>query len=377
MRARLDNPQEYRDGRGRHEGPRPKVGYEQTAYEHKQELEEKGIGRACSAHCTFGRSCGMNMTLALLLTAHASVYGDNVTRDEKGDYHCGLPFREVKRRRRMVVLSAITYNAADPSKRVERFTVSGVGPVCAEYCRRAHGIPVGTWNLLVAAARSGKLSADQEWDDAAPELEGLLEDSAPTAAAKEETILWWMMWLSLEDQMPNEPVIIHRVVVWDSVHELEYKPDMAWFGTTGALSRPRWVSLRKDALIQLSIEWFGEDGKGKPLTMLALHQRAQHSNFANCALCNANKKAWVKFRVEMSRGRASPLDARKMKEQLMGHIRHVKAQRMAAVQCAEKSVGQALGQSRVALAPNHCDFLCSGHEARTGVPRPFRYDVQL
>ena len=62
MRARLDNPQEYRDGRGRHEGPRPKVGYEQTAYEHKQELEEKGIGRACSAHCSFGRSCGMNMT---------------------------------------------------------------------------------------------------------------------------------------------------------------------------------------------------------------------------------------------------------------------------------------------------------------------------
>ena len=91
-----------------------------------------------------------------------------------------------------------------------------------------------------------------------------------TGVAKEETIEWWIVWLILEDQMPNEPVIVHRIVIWDSVHELEYKPDMLWFGTTRPLSRPRWVQLRTVALERLSIEWFGAGADGKPLTRLSL-----------------------------------------------------------------------------------------------------------
>eukprot|EP00966_Prymnesium_polylepis_P224320 5189008-Prymnesium_polylepis.1 len=156
-------------------------------------------------------------------------------------YSCALTFDQVKERRRNLVLNSISFSAADASQRVERFMLASVGPVCSEYCRAAHGVPVGTWTKLLAAARAGRLQAGAEWDAAAEHLpDDELTDDAMTGVAKEETIEWWIMWLILEDQMPNEPVIVHRIVIWDSVHELEYKPDMLWFGTTRPLSRPRW-----------------------------------------------------------------------------------------------------------------------------------------
>eukprot|EP00965_Chrysotila_dentata_P242088 6204678-Pleurochrysis_carterae.AAC.7 len=58
--------------------------------------------------------------------------------------------------------------------------------------------------------------------------------------------------------MPNEPVIVYRVVCWNSVYDEEYVPDMAWWGSGETLSRERWVSLMKDALTVLSVEYYGD-----------------------------------------------------------------------------------------------------------------------
>eukprot|EP00965_Chrysotila_dentata_P104863 3463519-Pleurochrysis_carterae.AAC.1 len=61
------------------------------------------------------------------------------------------------------------------------------------------------------------------------------------------------MWLELEDQMPNEPSIVHRNVTWEAVYHQEYCQDMRWWGTSKELSRSWWTTLRDKGLVQLSI----------------------------------------------------------------------------------------------------------------------------
>eukprot|EP00965_Chrysotila_dentata_P135302 4473740-Pleurochrysis_carterae.AAC.4 len=56
--------------------------------------------------------------------------------------------------------------------------------------------------------------------------------------------------------MPNEATITHRVVCWEAVYEDEYLPDMEWWGTSPALSKSQWTSLKQDGLKQLSGEFF-------------------------------------------------------------------------------------------------------------------------
>ena len=95
--------------------------------------------------------------------------------------------------------------------------------------------------------------------------------------------------------MPNEPVILHRVVIWDIVWRDEYCVDMALMWTSKALTRSRWTALQKDALVFLSKEYFGVDELDRPLRMLSLRERASHSNFAACSHCKAGRDAGVKF----------------------------------------------------------------------------------
>eukprot|EP00965_Chrysotila_dentata_P110819 3662093-Pleurochrysis_carterae.AAC.3 len=58
------------------------------------------------------------------------------------------------------------------------------GPVCGTYCRKAYASGLNSALRKFAAPRN-----DQR---------------------KFECISWWLSWLRLEDQMPNEPVIVHR-----------------------------------------------------------------------------------------------------------------------------------------------------------------------
>jgi len=338
MATRVHDVAPDRERRGRYDrsAAQGKLPYAQTAYEHRLQAEEHSMGRPCLGSCPFQRKCGLNITPAHLMRAHVYAYGDNTTMHEEDGvktYSCARTMKEVQQRRRELILNAISQDAADPSRRVERFLVDGVGPVCPEYCRAAHGVPRGTWNAMVAAARNGSLQAKIEWDDAARELTCLEDDANVTA--KEETIAWWKLWLTLEDQMPNEPVIIHRVVIWEQVWADEYSSDIAWFGTTQPLSRSRWVEYKAPALRELSIEWFGANATtGDPLCNLSLRQRAKHSNFSSCNICANNLNRWIEFRT--SDRRLSALDARKFKEELHWHISDVKAQRARAQQMAQE-----------------------------------------
>ena len=180
-----------RDGRGRHHNRGSHHGYAHDAFEHYQRVSEYGLGRPCLHSCPFDRRCGQNFTPVHLMRAHVQMHGTNTTKTE-GDngqalYACALTFSEVKQRRKELVMGAISFSATDTSQRVERFMVADVGPVCAEFCRVAHGVPIGTWNKLLADARAGRLQAGAEWDAAGEELEDADLQDEGSSTAKEET----------------------------------------------------------------------------------------------------------------------------------------------------------------------------------------------
>eukprot|EP00965_Chrysotila_dentata_P248947 6208624-Pleurochrysis_carterae.AAC.1 len=201
---------------------------------------------------------------------------------------------------RVLVLSFISFAADGSNARSGRFLVESQGPVCEGFCRAAYGIPLITWNTYLGAARAGNLEAQHEFKaDSVLSKALVCKDSQ----ASFECVQWWLFWLRLEDQMPNEPVIVHRAVIWSSVYNDEYVPDMKWWGSTTELSRERCTTLKGYALRDLSLEYYGEvattasvelltlekqrmrrenGGYGVPVRMLSLRERATHSNFASC-----------------------------------------------------------------------------------------------
>ena len=214
MMRRAEASEVVRDGRGHHVNRGVQRGYAQQAFEHKQAVENWSLGKPCKTTCQFGQRCGLNITPAILLRAHYHAFGTSTEKVSGADgepdtYTCRRPFAEVQQQRKSLVLNSISWSAADPTLRVERFMVEDVGPVCSEYCRVAYGVPHGTWIQLLADGRAGRLRADQEWAEATDDTnESVLRDggNVEKVAAKEETIEWWVLWFTLEDQMPNEPV---------------------------------------------------------------------------------------------------------------------------------------------------------------------------
>tara|TARA_B110001452_G_scaffold101705_1_gene84383 strand:+ start:387 stop:3554 length:3168 start_codon:yes stop_codon:yes gene_type:complete len=349
MMERASSSMSASSSRGTHEERGTKQGYAQAAWEHKERVSSFSFGNPCLPSCKFGRQCGLNIAPAKLLAAHKFAYGDKTemvsasSEDGSPTYKCMRSFADVTTQRRRVVLNAFNTSAHTPDTTEERFMVEGVGPVCDVFCRDAYGVPAGTWNKMLAAARKGELRAVQEWDDAAPEIppSSLVDKTASFSTRMAECIQWWVVWLTLEDQMPNEAAIVHRVVVWESVYALEYLPDMELFGTAPPESRPRWLTLRKSALAQLSIEWFGADDHGQPLVRVTLTQRAAHSNFAKCAQCERDAKLWLGFRTgKRHDDDGKPIDARALKESLSTHIRDVKAQRTVCMRLAQECASQ-------------------------------------
>ena len=271
------------------------------------------------------------------MRAHRYSYGSNTTmqeRDGQKFYQCKLSFSEVKDRRVKLVDTFFTSDVAAPSTMVECFRVDGVGPVCAEYCSRAYGIPPGAWNKLVAAARSGRLAAGLEWD-----MDGdVVERDDHRESGKAETVEWWQMWLRLEDQIPNEATIRHRALVWNKVYEWEYCADLEMFGVSSPLSLSRWTTLRSEALRELSVEWFGADSAGAPKALLSLRQRASHSNFASCNRCSNDRDRWIAARTAKRNGNSTQeqIDVHALKLELQEHIFDVKGQRAGMMKLAQE-----------------------------------------
>jgi hypothetical protein len=208
--------------------------------------------------------------------------------------------RETHRRWKLLAHGAIAKSAQSAeqgAQREERFTVDGKGPVCVRFWSAAYGITDAFRNDILAQARAGLSQADDEWESAArhPRDEGDVFRSA----SMEHTIEWWVIWLDLEDQMPNEPLIVHRAVIWQAVYDEEYCVDMMWWGVP-ALKPSRWKELQAVGLTELSIEYFGArpETPEVPNVLLKLRQRANHSNFGSCPDCDTSKAAWKELRKD-------------------------------------------------------------------------------
>lgn len=283
------------------------MSHAEQAWNHLQLVDTFSIGRPCKESCRYGRACGLNISPATLLGAHEYSYGRATSRVQPNEHTCCTFIVELKKsetmqRWRKLAWAAVSRTNDGHNQRIERLTVCKVGPVCQDYWAAAYGIPQGTANLLLAEARSGRLDVDVEEAQTSKELKTAMRSSKEEDLAFETTVQWWEMWLDLEDQMPNEAAIQHRTVVWQSVYDLEYVPDMQWWGISRALSRSRWVHLRGIALRNLSIACFGhvEGSPDVPVTMLSLVERPKHSNFGMCVKCADAKEKWINYRRHAS-----------------------------------------------------------------------------
>ena len=318
------------------------------AVDHRQRIESNMFGMPCGETCLNGGTCmRRNFTQEVLLAAHERVYGARAQLVHDKPV-LARPASEIRRSQRALMLSWITRDAVSGKQR-EVYMVERMGPVCAEFAKAAYDFRDWTWNTMHAAAVAGSLQVDADLEAAGVARPEQL-DARDTSVA-EMTITWWMLWLQLEDQMPNEPVIVHRAVIWLWVYDEEYSLDMGCWGAS-VVSRPRWTSLRSVALERLALDFFGQvadcdrddprlsqaqldmllsgGGFGVPVCQLSLAQRAQHSNFATCNECATCKQKWIEYR---ERGeRCSGVDASSLKLELFGHIEQVKRERQVAME---------------------------------------------
>ena len=169
LRAREDG-RKSRTGTYNRDGAAKRKSHAQYAYEHFSLVQQYSIGRPCTSMCAFGQKCGENVTPKTLLACHQYSFGTNTSRqqclgedgEETYSYHCELLSSETQAKWRGLFAGFITHSAQDPSIRVERFMVDGIGPVCPEYCGAAYGMTTGRssqWTLgnMLTRARSGEL----------------------------------------------------------------------------------------------------------------------------------------------------------------------------------------------------------------------------
>jgi hypothetical protein len=342
-----------------------RLSHAEYAWNHFKQAEENAIGVPCTEACAYDRKCGRNFTPTMLLAAHERVYGTGVQMLD-GKFHCHITEAYSHKAWRSLFLSWVTRRADDPTAApTERFTVEGQGPVCANYCRAVYfGLDArcrdgfahsSAWNKYLAAARSGTLSADDRVERSADSsaLAVLRNPRGVDDQAAFECIEWWVSWLRIEDQAPGEPVIMHRRIPMNQVHEIEYSADMKWWGTAfRVLSRERWTAYRSVALKQLSVEFFGQvsdcdphdvrlsisqknarmagGGIGEPVQLLSLRQRAKHGNFGKCARCEAALSKWTAYRSNPERGTLE--DANAIKRDIFQHVQEVQEERRIAMQ---------------------------------------------
>jgi len=246
-----------------------------------------------------------------------------------------LPQKETHARWKALANAAYSKSAIDGTT-LYNFTVDGIGPVCRNFWAAAYGVTPSSRNTILAEAEKGLLQAEKEWVEAGFCVPRNIDAYSP---AKEDTIEWWSFWLETEDQMPNEATIVHRNVIWQSVYESEYKPDMDWWGTSKPLSKSRWTTYRNEGLIALSISFFGADEFGKPFVMLQLLARANHSNFGGCSRCHSSKLEWLDTRTS---GKTYSLaELTELKKVIFRHALQMRAQRVAASRLFNEAAGSA------------------------------------
>lgn len=345
-----------------------RLSHAEYAWRHREQAWGNRIGVPCNSSCPYDQRCCRHFTPAMLINAHERVYGPGVCQREGGGYYCNRSERETHRQWRALVLSWVTLGGEDRAA-TERFTVEGNGPVCSAFARAAYfGLDdrtkdgfahSSTFNAYMAAARRGNLSLDVALDVSLPEASAALRALGRPADDQScfETVRWWVLWMRLEDQAPNEAVILHRRVEMTTIFSLEYVPDMKWWGTAGALSRERWTTLRGTALTELSVEFYGQvsdcdstdvrlkvehielllggGGVGVPVQKLALRQRTAHSNFSECTLCHTARTKWANYRAQSERWTLG--DSQAMMTGIFSHVHEMRAERVMAMELHQQA----------------------------------------
>ena len=238
--------------------------------------------------------------------------------------------------------------------RYARAVYFGLDPACKDGF--AHS---SAWNLYIVGARAQTLAVDQDLDLLAET--SVMPMRAPRQFGPDqaafECVRWWVSWLRLEDQSPNDPIIMTRRIPTNQVYELEYAADMRWWGTAKVLSLSRWTTLRAKALEELSLEYFGQvsdcdptdvrlsipqhellnrdGGFGVPVQKLTLQQRPKHANFGSCNECERDRARWQQFRTSASRGTLGDVEA--MKRDIFMHVQEVKKERDVAMEMHQRA----------------------------------------
>lgn len=343
------------------------------------------------------------MSQDILIRAHQRVYGTHITRSSPdAEPKCAFSEGETQEAWRRLIASFIITNDSSATvgngkrrsnrSKHERFVVEGYGPVCAMYCQKAYRGHNYTWNTMLAKAQAGTLLVEE--DSNVLGLRGAMRliDNARDNQRKFECISWWMNWLCLEDQMPNEPVIVYRGVVWSAAYDEEYVPSMAWWGSGETLSRECWMFLRNDALRMLSVEFYGDlalcdegdscltvemreekrrtGGHGVSVCMLSLCKHASHSNFASCTKCDRAKFRWTEYRTNAKHNGAGDLKvAEDIKREIFQHVDEVKK---------ERHVGQEMHQVCVGKGGLfQYDNKCGSHFLHLPLPAGGRFSSQI
>jgi hypothetical protein len=146
--------------RGKHSDRGLRVGFAQQACEHRMQAENWLTSRKpCADTCQLGQACGQKFTGEQMLRAHNRMFATgSATRQRSSgtSYTCTLTFPQVIERRTRLILESVQSREAGRG-----FMVDGAGPVCADFCRLAHGIPEFKWNQTLADINAGRLGVVQ------------------------------------------------------------------------------------------------------------------------------------------------------------------------------------------------------------------------
>ena len=338
--------------RGKHTQRGRRLPHREYAARARETALNNSVGVKCTdGVCPYGMLCGRNFTPAQLIAAQERVYGRHCGRDAYNSaYHDpAFPEQETLRQKRALVLSWVKRSASDTSITTESFSVENQGPVCEDFARTAYHFEENTWKRYLAAARAGRLQIEHDSQEADSSVRMVLSDARGNQRSF-EAVEWWVLWLRLEDQAPNEPLIFHRTASWSVVHTDEYSRDIRTWSTGEPLGRSRWLTLRTTALEQLSVECYGQvsdcdrhdvrlsaqqlelllggGGFGVPVIKLGLRMRGKKSNFGSCKGCDAAKAKWLAYR----RGERTAGDPAMIKQEIFQHYSEVKQERTNAMQ---------------------------------------------
>jgi hypothetical protein len=201
----------------------------------------------------------MKFTRMQLLAVHEEHHGHTraVEREDGAVvYKTGTRSRETSNAWRRTMSTYFTF---DGERLKETYSVRGVA-VCQGFARHALGVPHGTWLANQALARRGQNQLLAKADH----QEYRRDAAAALANAKmssfQATVAWFLGQMELWDYMPNERLIVHPHLVWQTYYTEFYIPDFAAAYTVPPLTcrdatkcPGRWFEARTEALRQVCV----------------------------------------------------------------------------------------------------------------------------